>query len=447
MRHIKEVRVRKKIFCPNEATILRTIPSLAKEIGDDESRVLLQMEFLTFGSKYFFENRYWIFKSIRDLHDEYFNFWSISKLHRVISKLTDSYNFLLVGNFKKRNQDNTNWYAIHYEMLAELKSIVIMEVSDESEGKRKQVFNNDKPPLKVFYEDDLFAVSQNGTPCPILNTTLSQNETANIQNETGLCQSGTPIDKTKQDSKKKEEEEKSSTSIVFEKKIEESSFTNRMLEGLVSSPVLNRNEAFQRFVNVIARIKRRELGQLAFYDSVNQYETKNLYSLVDQLQGDEKLLEMFLETMLVYQKEGKLNKYAELQRRLTKNTNPDFWRKANISAFYIVKFASDKEIIDYALKEEEVFQQDQKRKREFREFAKSPEAKAVIPIDPNFAKELEELKSKPPEMSPEDIKRQEDLQKFQAQISQGVRAKTPEEIQTEEAMRKEEMLKKMEEMR
>lgn len=196
--------MRKKIFCPNETTILRTIPSLAKEIGDDESRVLLQMEFLTFGSKYFFENRYWIFRSIRDLHDEYFNFWSISKLHRVISKLTDSYNFLLVGNFKKRNQDNTNWYAIHYEMLAELKSIVVLEVSDD-EGKRKQVYKNDKPPQKIFIENDLF---QNGTPCPILTEGLSQNETPRNQTETAIVQNGTPIDKTKQDSKDLEEREK-----------------------------------------------------------------------------------------------------------------------------------------------------------------------------------------------------------------------------------------------
>ena len=108
--------------------------------------------------------------------------------------------------------------------------------------------------------------------------------------------------------KNKEEEEKPSTpEKVLEKKKEESSFVNQMLDlkDVVSSPVMNRQEAFQRMVNTIGRIKKREKGQLVGYDSMNKNETANLYCLVDQFEGNENVVLQILETMLEYQKSGK----------------------------------------------------------------------------------------------------------------------------------------------
>ena len=246
--------------------------------------------------------------------------------------------------------------------------------------------------------------------------------------------------------KNKEEEEKPSTSEkVFEKKKEESSFANQMLDlkDVVNSPVLNRQEAFQRMVNTISRIKKREKGQLVGYDSMNKNETANLYCLVDQFDGNENVVLQILEAMLEYQKSGKLKLYSEILRTTTKHTNSNFWNQATISAFYIVKFASDKEVIDTAIRENEIYQEHKKRKKENAEFAKSPEAKLNIPIDPEFAKQLKELKDKPIEKVDElEIKRKSDLEKLRQQISTTAK-KSESEILEDENLRRDEMLKKI----
>lgn len=246
--------------------------------------------------------------------------------------------------------------------------------------------------------------------------------------------------------KNKEEEEKPSTpEKVLEKKKEESSFANQMLnlKDVVNSPVLNRQEAFQRMVNTIGRIKKREKGQLVGYDSMNKNETANLYCLVDQFEGNENVVLQILETMLEYQKSGKLKLYSEILRTTTKHTNPNFWNQATISAFYIVKFASDKEVIDTAIRENEIYQEHKKRKKENAAFAKSPEAKLNIPIDPEFAKQLKELKDNPIEKVDElEIKRKSDLEKLRQQISTTAK-KSESEILEDENLRRDEMLKKL----
>ena len=246
--------------------------------------------------------------------------------------------------------------------------------------------------------------------------------------------------------KNKEEEEKPSTpEKVLEKKKEESSFVNQMLDlkDVVSSPVMNRQEAFQRMVNTIGRIKKREKGQLVGYDSMNKNETANLYCLVDQFEGNENVVLQILETMLEYQKSGKFKLYSEILRTTTKHTNSNFWNQATISAFYIVKFASDKEVIDTAIRENEIYQEHKKRKKENAAFAKSPEAKINIPIDPEFAKQLKELKDKPIEKVDElEVKRKSDLEKLRQQISTTAK-KSESEILEDENLRRDEMLKKI----
>lgn len=267
-------------------------------------------------------------------------------------------------------------------------------------------------------------------------------------NDTLEGQSMTPQKQLNQLSKtinKKEEEIPFSSEKGFEKKKEESSFANQMLwlKDVASSPVLNRNEAFQRMVNTISRIKKREKGQLVGYDSMNKNETANLYCLVDQFEGNENIVLQILETMLEYQKSGKFKLYSEILRTTTKHTNSNFWNQATISAFYIVKFASDKEVIDTAIRENEIYQEHKKRKKENAAFAKSPEAKLNIPIDPEFAKQLKELKDKPIEKVDElEIKRKSDLEKLRQQISTTAK-KSESEILEDENLRRDEMLKKI----
>ena len=148
--------------------------------------------------------------------------------------------------------------------------------------------------------------------------------------------------------------------------------------------------------------------------------------------------------MLEYQNSGKLKLYSEILRTTTKHTNPNFWNQATISAFYIVKFASDKEVIDTAIRENEIYQEHLKRKKEQATFAKSPETKLNIPIDTEFAKQLKELKDKPVEQVDElEVKRHADLEKMKS-----VLAATPKksnfEIEREQEEKRKEILMKIE---
>lgn len=260
-------------------------------------------------------------------------------------------------------------------------------------------------------------------------------EKLNQENQSPIIKDSLQIKETE----KKKEEEKKNTSTTS------SSFANRMLEmkNVVSEPVLNRNEAFQRIVNTISRIKKREKGALAGYDSMNKNETANIYALVDQYEGNENIIAQILETMLEYQKSGKLKLYSELLRKNSKHTNPSFWNQATISAFYVLKFASDKEIIDTAIRENEIYEEHQKRKKENATFAKSPETKISIPIDPEFAKQLKGLKDKPVKAVDElEIKRKSDLQKLEAVIAAAPK-KSAIEIDEEQEQRRQEILSKL----
>ena len=66
-----------------------------------------------------------------------------------------------------------------------------------------------------------------------------------------------------------------------------------------------------------------------------------------------------------------------------------------------------------------------------------------IPIDPEFAKQLKELKDKPIEKVDElEIKRKSDLEKLRQQISTTAK-KSESEILEDENLRRDEMLKKI----
>lgn len=322
------------------------------------------------------EQRVFTYNSAKAL-TELFPYFSEKQIYRIMESL-EKQSVLIKAHFNSNNHNRITWYCFKDESS-------FLEI-----GKRTNA------------------------PNPEIGKSNSQKQ------EMQFPKSGNLYTDINQIKNKDVEEENPSPSKVLEKQKEDSSFANRMLEmkNVVSEPVRNRNEAFQRIVNTISRIKKREKGALAGYDSMNKNETANLYALVDQYEGNENIIAQILGTMLEYQKSGKLKLYSELLRKNSKHTNPNFWNQATISAFYVLKFANDKEIIDTAIRENEIYEEHQKRKKENATFAKSPEAKINIPIDPEFAKQLKELKDKPVKAVDElEIKRQSDLQKLKAAIA------------------------------
>lgn len=148
----------KRIFILNDPTMLRIVPSLAKEIGLNESIILLQIEYWISISNNEREGKRWTFQSIREMQNKAFPFWGKSTIHRAIKSLIEK-GYLIEKTFNKYRYDKTCWYALG-NGLKDLKSITILGV-----------------------EQDL---SQNGT-------TMSQDGTRSCQNGTTIPESTTEI--------------------------------------------------------------------------------------------------------------------------------------------------------------------------------------------------------------------------------------------------------------
>lgn len=103
---------------------VRYSSSLAKEIGERESILLLQFEYwcgVLEGR--IVNNKKYIYKSIGDMLKT-FPSWGRATLHRVIVSLEkQQYISSLVLN--KKSWDTTKWYALNWDKIATLKSIKI----------------------------------------------------------------------------------------------------------------------------------------------------------------------------------------------------------------------------------------------------------------------------------------------------------------------------------
>jgi len=117
----------KRIYTSNNPTILRIHPTLASQIGLNESIMLLQLEFLiSISTSEKHDGRDWTFQSVRDLQENYFPFWSHMTVNRVIKSLEEK-GYITIDNFNKYKYDKTRWITINYENLEDFDSIVIKD--------------------------------------------------------------------------------------------------------------------------------------------------------------------------------------------------------------------------------------------------------------------------------------------------------------------------------
>ena len=144
--------MKKRIFTLNEPNAPRINPALAKEIGLNESLILLQIEFWISISNNERDGKRWTYQSVRDMQEKSFSFWSISTINRAVNKLIDE-GYIVEGNFNKMKYDKTRWFALNFETLNELESISI-------NGDDTGVFHND--------------------------TRSNQNDTRSVQNDTTI---------------------------------------------------------------------------------------------------------------------------------------------------------------------------------------------------------------------------------------------------------------------
>ena len=116
---------RDRIFVLNDPHALRVSGELAKEIGLNESIVLLQIEFLISISDNERDGKFWTYQSVRDLKLNYFPWWSIATINRTIQNLVKA-KLLTVDNFNDHKYDKTRWMCLG-EGVNGLKSITLYQ--------------------------------------------------------------------------------------------------------------------------------------------------------------------------------------------------------------------------------------------------------------------------------------------------------------------------------
>lgn len=136
-----------------DVQMLRLNPSLAKEIGLNESIVFLQIQFWIKGSNNVRDGQRWTYQTLEKMHSDAFPFLSVPTIDRVIHSLV-SKGLIVVGNYNARKSDRTRWFALNVENARKLSAIIISQ--------------NEKPFLKTInaFDQNEKSISQNETALP-----------------------------------------------------------------------------------------------------------------------------------------------------------------------------------------------------------------------------------------------------------------------------------------
>ena len=195
-----------KIFIKHDSTILRIYPELAKEIGLNESLMLLQLQFLiSISNTEKYDGFDWTYQSLNELQENYFLFWGRDTVNRALINL-EGKGLIIFGNFNKKKYDKTRWIRLNYDKLSELKSINI------------QNENNEKP---VSKSNNLsHGLSQNATRKTQNATTIPETSTETSTENNIVPSEPPPSGKLKKEKQKTELQEiiQSTTLSIQEKK-------------------------------------------------------------------------------------------------------------------------------------------------------------------------------------------------------------------------------------
>lgn len=164
----KKTAIKWQIYTAADPTVERIFPSLAKEIGLNESIVLMQIAFWITTSNNVVNGAYWTYQTMLEMQEKAFPYWSIDTIRRIIHKLHKA-GYILIGQHNKRKGDNTQWYALEPDKLSSLKSVIVAPLKDENEGKAST----------PYLQDASMASSQVASPPLQDRTTLPEITTEN----------------------------------------------------------------------------------------------------------------------------------------------------------------------------------------------------------------------------------------------------------------------------
>ncbi|MDU0853333.1 DnaD domain protein [Staphylococcus caprae] len=126
------------------------LPTLATEIGLNESIVLQQMHYWLKKSNHNYDGRHWIYNSFPEWQ-KHFPFWSVMTIKRAVYSL-EKQNLLYVGNYNKAKFDKTKWYSINYEKLEGMKRPSYQNDTTSVSKRNDGVYQNDTTNTRDYTE-------------------------------------------------------------------------------------------------------------------------------------------------------------------------------------------------------------------------------------------------------------------------------------------------------
>lgn len=168
---------------------------LARILGVNEAMVMQHIHYWLVKNEEkkvnYKEGRYWTFKSIKQWHNDEFDFWSESTLRRIFISLEEK-GLLLVNNFNKKGFDKTKWYSIDYEKLYSLneeqnedhkeKNILINYEIDNSDKENNDEVEEEK--TLGIYEKIVARMEKKNKE----NSSIKSNECENVEFKTEIIQ-------------------------------------------------------------------------------------------------------------------------------------------------------------------------------------------------------------------------------------------------------------------
>lgn len=132
------------------------LPSLATEIGLNESIIIQQLHYWIQASGKEKDGHLWVYNTY-DKWREQFPFWSQSTIRRTINNLEKN-NLIITGNFNKMKIDKTKWYRINYDKVSSMSSPSVQnEQSSCSNRAPLDVFKMNRP-LPETTETNIYIV-------------------------------------------------------------------------------------------------------------------------------------------------------------------------------------------------------------------------------------------------------------------------------------------------
>ena len=113
---------------------------LAKSLGVDQSMLVQQLHYWVEknkeNDKNYFNNKYWLYSTVKEMRDRDFPFWSEKTLRRYLNALSDK-EIIIRRHFSDNASDSTYFYTIDYDVLASVCNVVL-EIIPENTTEKSQ---------------------------------------------------------------------------------------------------------------------------------------------------------------------------------------------------------------------------------------------------------------------------------------------------------------------